>query len=85
MKVTFVVVVVAPFTGKIIKNSHNVFERGENLLQKGILPFVEEIYVKTSILILIIYIIFHYNTLFFILFAIKMREGEGDFADINGY
>jgi len=28
---------VAPRTGKIIKNSLSVFERGENLLQNGIL------------------------------------------------
>jgi len=33
------VLVVAPRTGKIIKNSLNVFERGENLLQNAILNF----------------------------------------------
>jgi len=32
--------VVAPHTGKIIKNGLGVFEREENLLQYGILHFV---------------------------------------------
>jgi len=31
---------VAPRTGKIIKNGHRVFEKGENLLQNGILHFI---------------------------------------------
>jgi len=31
---------VAPRTGEIIKNNLSVFERGENLLQKGVLHFV---------------------------------------------
>jgi len=35
--VTSLVAVVAPCTGKIIKNSLGVFERGENMLQNGIL------------------------------------------------
>jgi len=30
---------VAPRTGKVIKYGHGVFERGENLLQNGILHF----------------------------------------------
>jgi len=30
---------VAPRTGKITKNSLNIFERGTNLLQNGILSF----------------------------------------------
>jgi len=33
------VTVVAPCTGKIIKKGLDVFERGENLLQNGILIF----------------------------------------------
>jgi len=33
MRVTSLVAVVAPRTGKIIKNSHRVFERGENFPQ----------------------------------------------------
>jgi len=33
-------VVVAPRTGKIIKNGLNVFERRENLLKNGMLQFV---------------------------------------------
>jgi len=37
MTVTSLVAVLAPRTGKIIKN---VVERGENLLQNGILHFV---------------------------------------------
>jgi len=39
MRVTPLVAVVAPHTGKIIKNRPRVFERGENLLQNGILHF----------------------------------------------
>jgi len=33
------VAVLAPRAGKIIKNSLRVFERGENLLQNGVLTF----------------------------------------------
>jgi len=40
MTVTSLVVVVAPRTGKIIKNSLSVFKRGEKLLQNGLLYFV---------------------------------------------
>jgi len=40
MKVTLLVAAVTPCTGKIIKNGLHVFERGENLLQNGILHFV---------------------------------------------
>jgi len=36
MRVTSLVVVVAPRTGKILKNGLRVFEREENLLQNGI-------------------------------------------------
>jgi len=35
MMVMSLVVVVAPRTGKIIKNDLSVFEKGENLLQNG--------------------------------------------------
>jgi len=38
IRVTSLVAVVAPRTGKIIKDG--VFERGENFLQNGILHFV---------------------------------------------
>jgi len=40
MTVTSLAAVVTPRTGKIIRNKFGVFERGENLLQNGILPFV---------------------------------------------
>jgi len=40
MAVMSLVAVVAPHTGKIIKNSLSIFERGENLLQNGILYFL---------------------------------------------
>jgi len=40
MTVASLVAVVAPHTGKIIKNGLNVFERGENLQRNGILHFV---------------------------------------------
>jgi len=40
MRVTLLVAVVVPCTGKIIKNGLRVFERGENLLQNSILHFV---------------------------------------------
>jgi len=40
MTLTSLVAAVAPRTGKIIKNGLHVFERGENLLQNGILNFV---------------------------------------------
>jgi len=40
MRVKSLVVVVAPRTGKIIKNGHNVFEGGENLLQNDVFHFV---------------------------------------------
>jgi len=40
MSLTSLVVVVAPRTGKIVKNDLRVFEGGENLLQNGILHFV---------------------------------------------
>jgi len=40
MMPTSLVAAVAPRTGKIIKNGLRVFERGENLLQIGILHFV---------------------------------------------
>jgi len=40
MKATSLVAVVALPTSKIIKNGFRVFERGENLLQNGILHFV---------------------------------------------
>jgi len=36
MTVTSLVAVVAPRTGKIIKNDLRLFERGENLIQNGI-------------------------------------------------
>jgi len=39
MRVTSLVVVVAPRTGKIVKNDLHVFER-EHLLQNGMLYFV---------------------------------------------
>jgi len=39
MRVTSLVAVVAPRTGKIVKNSR-VFERGEDFLQNGVLHFV---------------------------------------------
>jgi len=38
MTPTSIAAVVAPRKGKIIKNGLSVFERGENLLQNGILP-----------------------------------------------
>jgi len=34
-RVTSLVAVVAPHTGKTVKNGLHVFERGENLLQNG--------------------------------------------------
>jgi len=40
MRVTSFVAVVAPSIGKIIKNGLRVFEKGEHLLQNGILHFV---------------------------------------------
>jgi len=40
MTATSLVAVGASYTGKIIKNSLNVFEREENLLQNGVLHFV---------------------------------------------
>jgi len=40
MSTTSLVAVVAPCTGKFIKNGLRVFKRGENLLQNGILHFV---------------------------------------------
>jgi len=40
MAVMSLVAVVATRAGKIIKNGLGVFERGENLLQNGILHFV---------------------------------------------
>jgi len=36
MKLTLLAAAVAPHTGKIIKNGLRVFERGETLLQNGI-------------------------------------------------
>jgi len=36
---TSLVAIIAPCTGKFIKNYHNVFERGENLLQNSILLY----------------------------------------------
>jgi len=46
MTPTSLVAVVAPRTGKIIKHDLNVFERGENLLQNGILHLF---YVKSIV------------------------------------
>jgi len=40
MRVTSLAAVVASPTGKIIENGLDVFERGENLLQNGVLHFV---------------------------------------------
>jgi len=40
MVVMSFVAVEAPRTGKIIKNTRSVFERGEHLLQNGISKFV---------------------------------------------
>jgi len=40
ISVTSNVVVVAPGTGQIVKNGLHVFDRGENLLQNGMLHFV---------------------------------------------
>jgi len=40
MRVTSLVAVVVPRTGKTIKNCLCLFERGENLLQNGIFHFV---------------------------------------------
>jgi len=40
MTPTSLAAAVAPRTGKIFKNSLRVFEREENLLQNGTLPFV---------------------------------------------
>jgi len=40
MRVASLVAVVAPHTGKIIKNDLGVFNRGQILLQNGILHFV---------------------------------------------
>jgi len=40
MRVTSLVATVAPRTGKFITNDHRVFEKGENLLQNGILQCV---------------------------------------------
>jgi len=39
MMVTSLVAVVVSCTGKTIKNGANVFDRGENLLQNGILRY----------------------------------------------
>jgi len=43
MRVTSLVAVVAPRTGKIVKNGLHVFESEENLLQNGLLHFVFKI------------------------------------------
>jgi len=43
MRVTSLVAVAASCTGKIIRNPLNVFERGEDLLQKCILQFVQSL------------------------------------------
>jgi len=40
MRVLSLIAVVAPHTGKIVKHSVRVYERGENLLQSGVLHFV---------------------------------------------
>jgi len=40
MRVTSLVAVMVPLPGKIVKNGLLFFERGENLLQTGILHFV---------------------------------------------
>jgi len=43
------VAVVAPRTGKIIKNSRSDFERRENMLQKCILHFVFKLSVRNRV------------------------------------
>jgi len=40
MKLYSLALNIAPLTGKIIKNRRRVFERGEDLLQNGMLHFV---------------------------------------------
>jgi len=44
MEVTSLAAVVAPRTGKIVKNGIDVYERRENLLQNGILHFDKMVY-----------------------------------------